>query len=302
MSPAVLELVTTAHNHARRPAPARLGLGDPGLPLPRRLGRRDDGPLGLLPLLAGTAARTPRSASPRAASSCSGLVTALARACWRSSSTSSTSSTSGGSTPTFEPASPMSWGAWILLLVYPVLAAAVLLRAAGAAASRVVPALGALSRRLAGDAPRARCAGSASMNMIGVGARHLHRHPALGPRRAAALEQRAPRPALPRLRALVEPPPSPTGVARRRTSASCWPGSTTCFLDRSSSVLIALLPDRPRLLDRGARRGRAARPRRALHRRLLGRRRRARHRPAARRSSRSPSPTASSTRRSRRCW
>ena len=55
---------------------------------------------------------------------------------------------------TMKPWSPMSWGAWILLLVYPVLAAAVLLEPP-AGLVRLLPALGPLSRRLADD-PRAR--------------------------------------------------------------------------------------------------------------------------------------------------
>jgi formate-dependent nitrite reductase membrane component NrfD len=50
---------------------------------------------------------------------------------------------------TFEPASPMSWGAWILLLVYPVLAAGVLLDPP-AWLSRRAPALARRVRPLAG--------------------------------------------------------------------------------------------------------------------------------------------------------
>jgi formate-dependent nitrite reductase membrane component NrfD len=51
---------------------------------------------------------------------------------------------------TMKPWSPMSWGSWILLLVYPVLASAVLLEPP-ARLVRLLPAVGPLSRRLAED-------------------------------------------------------------------------------------------------------------------------------------------------------
>ncbi len=43
---AMLELTTTRHNPWHRPEPARLGLGDPALPVRRRHGRRHDDPRG----------------------------------------------------------------------------------------------------------------------------------------------------------------------------------------------------------------------------------------------------------------
>jgi formate-dependent nitrite reductase membrane component NrfD len=51
---------------------------------------------------------------------------------------------------TLEPSSPMSWGAWILLLVYPVLLAAILLDPPRVLL-RFAPGLGALWRRMADD-------------------------------------------------------------------------------------------------------------------------------------------------------
>src|SRR5512139_3712358 len=48
---------------------------------------------------------------------------------------------------TFEPLSPMSWGAWILVLVYPALAANLLMRVPAPLRAKV-PALGMLSDRL----------------------------------------------------------------------------------------------------------------------------------------------------------
>ena len=64
---------------------------------------------------------------------------------------------------TFEPASPMSWGAWILLLVYPALAANFLLRLPAPLARRA-PALAALSDRLVERPAALRWIGA--MNMI----------------------------------------------------------------------------------------------------------------------------------------
>src|SRR5574341_2377637 len=64
---------------------------------------------------------------------------------------------------TFQPRSPMSWGAWILVAVYPALAAALLLRLPPGLGARF-PALVALSERM-----RARPAlvrGTAAANMV----------------------------------------------------------------------------------------------------------------------------------------
>ena len=197
---------------------------------------------------------------------------------------------------TMKPWSPMSWGSWILLLVYPVLAAAVLLEppaTARPAAPLDRPPVAAPGRRPAGAA-RARLRLDGDRDR----ARHLHRHPALGPRRAAAVVERPPRPALPGLRPLVERRLRPLGLARAGGAAADGLARQPVPRDRARPHRPA--PDRPRLLDRGPRRGRAAPPRRPLHGRLLGRRRGPRHRRCRSSSSPSPSPTASSTRRSRR--
>jgi protein NrfD len=70
---------------------------------------------------------------------------------------------------TMKPWSPMSWGSWILLLVYPVLGAAVLLDPP-ARLVRLVPSIGPLSLRLAGDMRTRRALGFASMATgIGLG-------------------------------------------------------------------------------------------------------------------------------------
>lgn len=64
---------------------------------------------------------------------------------------------------TFEPLSPMSWGAWILVLVYPALIANLLLRVPGPLRARV-PALGELSDRMVARPELLRWIGA--MNMI----------------------------------------------------------------------------------------------------------------------------------------
>lgn len=64
---------------------------------------------------------------------------------------------------TFEPLSPMSWGAWILVLVYPALVANFLLRVPGPLRAKA-PALGALSDRLVERPELLRWIGA--MNMI----------------------------------------------------------------------------------------------------------------------------------------
>lgn len=70
---------------------------------------------------------------------------------------------------TMKPWSPMSWGSWILLLVYPVLAAAVLLEPP-ARLVRLVPSIGPLSQRLADDMSVRRALGFVSMATgIGLG-------------------------------------------------------------------------------------------------------------------------------------
>jgi protein NrfD len=67
---------------------------------------------------------------------------------------------------TMKPWSPMSWGSWILLLVYPVLAAAVLLDPPRALV-RLFPKVAELTRRLADDARLRRGLGLASM-VVGI--------------------------------------------------------------------------------------------------------------------------------------
>jgi formate-dependent nitrite reductase membrane component NrfD len=70
---------------------------------------------------------------------------------------------------TMKPWSPMSWGSWILLLVYPVLAGAVLLEPPRALV-RLVPSIGPLSQRLADDLSVRRTLGFVSMATgIGLG-------------------------------------------------------------------------------------------------------------------------------------
>jgi len=64
---------------------------------------------------------------------------------------------------TFEPSSPMSWGAWILVLVYPALLANLLLRVPGALRAKA-PALGELSDRLIERPAALRWIGA--MNMV----------------------------------------------------------------------------------------------------------------------------------------
>jgi formate-dependent nitrite reductase membrane component NrfD len=63
---------------------------------------------------------------------------------------------------TFEPSSPMSWGAWILLLVYPALAANLLV-SLPAPLGRRHPGLAALSARLAAESGALRWIGAANM-------------------------------------------------------------------------------------------------------------------------------------------
>jgi len=63
---------------------------------------------------------------------------------------------------TFEPRSPMSWGAWILLLVYPVLAACALIRPPDLVVWRL-PGLDKLSARLTARASLLRWLGRASV-------------------------------------------------------------------------------------------------------------------------------------------
>jgi formate-dependent nitrite reductase membrane component NrfD len=67
---------------------------------------------------------------------------------------------------TMKPWSPMSWGSWILLLVYPVLVAAVLLEPPKRLV-RLLPAIGPLSERLADDVRLRKALGFVSM-AVGV--------------------------------------------------------------------------------------------------------------------------------------
>ena len=170
----------------RRSPPPRLGLGDPGLPLPRRPRRRDDDPR-----RARSAARPAEERSRWCACCRSPRRWCSRSACWRCFSTSSTSCTCSASTRRFASTSPMSWGAWILVAIYP---ATLLYGLAGlddaevAAARRVArcACCGSGARR-AGRAARAaprRPGCAAPTPALGVGARRLHRHPARHPRRA----------------------------------------------------------------------------------------------------------------------
>lgn len=93
---------------------------------------------------------------------------------------------------TFRPGSPMSWGAWILLLVYPILFAAALVHPP-AVALRLMPGLKDVSRRLSGSESRLRMIGAASMGagvalgiytgilLSALGARPLWSSAILGP-------------------------------------------------------------------------------------------------------------------------
>jgi len=93
---------------------------------------------------------------------------------------------------TFEPWSPMSWGAWILLLVYPVLVASALMRPPRLLMD-LVPGVRRLSGRLGGNAAVVRAigvAGMASGTALGIytgillsalGARPLWSSAVLGP-------------------------------------------------------------------------------------------------------------------------
>jgi formate-dependent nitrite reductase membrane component NrfD len=68
---------------------------------------------------------------------------------------------------TFEPASPMSWGAWILVAVYPALAAALLVRPPELVAARL-PRAAELGRRLAGSREALRWIGTANLLLGGL--------------------------------------------------------------------------------------------------------------------------------------
>jgi len=68
---------------------------------------------------------------------------------------------------TFQPASPMSWGAWILVAVYPALLATMLLRVPGAARLRL-PALATLSDRLRAHAAAVRAIATADLVLGGL--------------------------------------------------------------------------------------------------------------------------------------
>jgi formate-dependent nitrite reductase membrane component NrfD len=93
---------------------------------------------------------------------------------------------------TLKPASPMSWGAWILIAVYPALAAAMLLRVPAPLRDRL-PALAALSDRLQANAGVVRWVAAANMGLgalLGIytgvllsalGARPLWNSALLGP-------------------------------------------------------------------------------------------------------------------------
>ena len=96
---------------------------------------------------------------------------------------------------TLQPTSPMSWGGWILILVYPVLALGALRSLPGDWLARW-PALA----RLAATPARARSHPDAQQRQHRHRnrARHLHRHPAVEPRGAAIVGERGARSAVPR--------------------------------------------------------------------------------------------------------
>ena len=98
---------------------------------------------------------------------------------------------------TFQPTSPMSWGGWILIGVYPVLLLAGIAGLPPALAGAWAP-LGALARRLR-QADAWRALGLANI-VLGVGLGIYTGHPAVQPRRETALGQRRARPAVPGLR------------------------------------------------------------------------------------------------------
>ncbi|MCK7521756.1 MAG: hypothetical protein MZV64_30760 [Ignavibacteriales bacterium] len=280
----MLEITTTRHNPLHRPAPARLGLGDPALPVRRRHGRRHDGPR-----RHGDAAHRAAATTPQRFFSVQtpllgfvllnlGMLRAVPRP-------RRTSCTSGASTLTFQPTSPMSWG-----VVDPARSSTRLL----------------LSRRWSGCPtpgpgwPRAcRCCERCPTRSPRSPARHARARAA--PTSCSA-SRSASTPASCSARwwrgrcgtarssaplFLVSGLSAGGGLraprrARRRTSGSCWRSSTTCSW-RSSSALIGAVPHRA--ADVGARRT-SRRPRLLLGGPytavVLGARRRARHRAPAR--------------------
>ena len=120
-----------------------------------------------------------------------------------------------------------------------------------AMAARAHPAAAAARRgaRHAREAARRRL----RLDRHGRGARHLHRRPALGARRAAALVERPPRPAVPRLRPLDERGLRALGLARGRRARAARVARQPVPLGRARPD--RPLPDRPPDLDRGERRG-----------------------------------------------
>ena len=196
--------------------------------------------------------------------------------------------------PTLQPASPMSWGAWILLLVYPVLALSVLVSIPGDWLERW-PAVEAPRPATArGDChPHARPRDHRARRR----ARHLHRRPALslGARplwNSAALGPLFLVSGLSTAAAfahLVARSPATRGAAARGQRV---PGrSSSCMIGLFLIGLSTAAPCTPT---------RRAGARRSVHRRVLGLRGRPRHRRCRCSSRCSRSRTGFSTRRSRR--
>ncbi len=293
----MIEFTTTRAQPADRPAPARLGLGDPGLPVPGRLVAGMMVDLRLVPVRrTGTAGLDSRRARCCRASVSSCLSLGMGALfldlehklyVWRLYTT-------------FQLASPMSWGAWILLARLPGAARHAARCARRRAASGAVPALARPFGRLAARAPggardrrrpigprRSRSASTPASCCRALGARPLWNSALLGPlflasglSTAAALAHCWPRP---RRRATA------AGAGRQPVPHARARAASALFLIGLATV------------DPGPHRGRAAAARRALHRGVLGGRRGARHRPAARHPVARRQPPHPSTRRSRRC-
>ena len=193
---------------------------------------------------------------------------------------------------TFEPLSPMSWGAWILLLVYPVLRRRTSSCACPGRCATGCRRWARSSDRLVAT-PGAACAGSASLNMVSawllgiytgillsaLGARPLWNSALLGPLFLVS--------GLSAARGLRPP------VAPRRGRARAAGQGRQRVPDRRAGAHRAV-PDRPRC----RRPRRTSRPRGSSSagrytRGLLGRRRRPRHRAPARHPVAGGAPTGS---------
>ncbi len=122
----MLEITTTRHNPLVDPVAFGVELGNPAVPVRRRHRRRPDDPRRHRACCAWRAAKT-RSATSRCRRRCSAfmllnvgmgaLFLDLAHKLYV-----------WAVYLTFQPASPMSWGSWVLLIVYPLLLASALIR------------------------------------------------------------------------------------------------------------------------------------------------------------------------------